>query len=372
MTTKLVVFGEYLGYRHGGAEKSMHSLLSCFKNVDIEIISPYDITHEPDNIECEHIAINRVKMVHLNQFQYIKYFINSIIYRISTKRLLSDLLFAQGMEAPMAINHAKTKTVYFIRNERNLNIYRCYENNIYKIVKFIIRYIIELPFILFYFFENNRAIRKAGLVVSNSQYIREKVLKVFGRDSIVIYPSIEFYDYNEDGQDKIRKYIMMIGDDESKGIKTFVEIAKRMPNLNFMIVGRQYGNIALGNIIYRSYVNNHKELYGEAKILLVPSIWEEAFGRVSIEAQSFGVPSVVSRRGGLPETVASDEYIVDKYLDPAEWVKKINFVLNNYTAHSKKARSHSKEFSLDKQVSVFTTEIYKLTNIMISTFCHMR
>jgi glycosyltransferase involved in cell wall biosynthesis len=45
------------------------------------------------------------------------------------------------------------------------------------------------------------------------------------------------------------------------------------------------------------------KIYGECKILLVPSVWEEAYGRVVTEAQISGIPVVASDRGGLPEAV---------------------------------------------------------------------
>jgi len=44
-------------------------------------------------------------------------------------------------------------------------------------------------------------------------------------------------------------------------------------------------------------------LFRAIDLLVVPSLWDEPFGRVSIEAQAFGVPSIVSDRGGLPMTI---------------------------------------------------------------------
>jgi glycosyltransferase involved in cell wall biosynthesis len=41
-------------------------------------------------------------------------------------------------------------------------------------------------------------------------------------------------------------------------------------------------------------------------ILIVPSIWNEPFGRTVIEAFSKGIPVIASNRGGLPELVSSE------------------------------------------------------------------
>lgn len=51
---------------------------------------------------------------------------------------------------------------------------------------------------------------------------------------------------------------------------------------------------------------SHDELQtrmGEADVVVVPSIWQEPFGRVALEALLAGTPVVCSDRGGLPEIV---------------------------------------------------------------------
>ncbi len=49
------------------------------------------------------------------------------------------------------------------------------------------------------------------------------------------------------------------------------------------------------------------ELIGQIDVLLVPSLWGEAFGRVAIEAASAGIPSMVSAKGALPELIEVGE-----------------------------------------------------------------
>jgi glycosyltransferase involved in cell wall biosynthesis len=39
-------------------------------------------------------------------------------------------------------------------------------------------------------------------------------------------------------------------------------------------------------------------------VVVVPSVWQEPFGRVALEALMHGTPVVASRRGGLPEIVS--------------------------------------------------------------------
>lgn len=42
--------------------------------------------------------------------------------------------------------------------------------------------------------------------------------------------------------------------------------------------------------------------YRQADFVIVPSVWLEALGMVSVEARMYGLPVIYSRRGGLPET----------------------------------------------------------------------
>ena len=46
------------------------------------------------------------------------------------------------------------------------------------------------------------------------------------------------------------------------------------------------------------------DFFALTKILLVPSLFPEPFGRVAAEALINGIPPLVSDRGALPETVA--------------------------------------------------------------------
>ncbi len=45
------------------------------------------------------------------------------------------------------------------------------------------------------------------------------------------------------------------------------------------------------------------QIYGRIDVLVVPSLWDEPFGRIVIEAYMHGVPVIATDRGGLPELV---------------------------------------------------------------------
>jgi len=50
--------------------------------------------------------------------------------------------------------------------------------------------------------------------------------------------------------------------------------------------------------------NPYEELLSKVRLLVVPSVWEEPFGRIPIEAAQYGLPCVVADIGGLPESAS--------------------------------------------------------------------
>ena len=66
-----------------------------------------------------------------------------------------------------------------------------------------------------------------------------------------------------------------------------------------------------------------KTVYGRTKILLAPSKWEEAWGRVASEAHCSGIPVVGSRRGGLPEAIGEGGVVLDYDAPLDDWVGAI-------------------------------------------------
>lgn len=65
-----------------------------------------------------------------------------------------------------------------------------------------------------------------------------------------------------------------------------------------------------------------RELYAQAKCLLMPLMWEEPFGLVMPEAMACGTPVIAFRRGSAPELIRQAEtgFIVDSVEEMAEAV----------------------------------------------------
>jgi len=59
--------------------------------------------------------------------------------------------------------------------------------------------------------------------------------------------------------------------------------------------------------------HSQESIYNTITHLIVPSLWNEPFGRIVPEANSYGIPVLVSNRGGLPELIKEGRngYIFD-------------------------------------------------------------
>ena len=96
---------------------------------------------------------------------------------------------------------------------------------------------------------------------------------------------------------------------EAKGAHLLPKLARKMPNVNFVVVGdgplRGLFEGGLNNLHYRGHVPHEKvkHYFRAADILLVPSLWHEPFGRVVVEGQMNSTPVIASRVGGVPELI---------------------------------------------------------------------
>ena len=68
------------------------------------------------------------------------------------------------------------------------------------------------------------------------------------------------------------------------------------------------------------------KVYGEMDLLVVPSIWQETFSLVTLEALSYGVPVLVSKNVGAKDVVREyDDYFIYNTVDELE--QKIRYLI---------------------------------------------
>ncbi len=149
----------------------------------------------------------------------------------------------------------------------------------------------------------------------------------------VIYPSV-------DAKKKISKkkdYITFIGKlNESKGYdlyaKSIIKILNEFPKWKAFSVGdedRRKIFINHKNHYELGFLSHKKvlDLLDKTSISVVPSKWEEPFGRTALESTSRGCATIISNRGGLVETTS--EAIILKNLDIDNLYRSIRYLIKN-------------------------------------------
>ncbi len=368
----LIVFGEHLCYRAGGAETSTYLLTSRLaESASLSIVAVTGVSgrYERMMARIPYEDLVELPMTSLNvRLPFLEYAMNEPTVAAYMRKASAGILFANGMAAPMAINAFDGPSVYFIHDEMSLNVYRTYETRAAKRIKFGVRRQIDLPFMLRYRSENLKAMRAAKLVVSNSRYVARRAMETLGVDSVVVYPQVDVTSLasKEMPPPGERPFIMMVGDQEVKGAGTFRRIAEAMPDCEFMAVGRGYDESKVGNVTYRGFVPDILTYYRQARLVLLPSTWEEGFGMVSVEASALGIPTIVSDRGGLPETVPDAGAVVADYRNASSWAEAIRAVLADYEARSTAARDHARQFDGRLQTQLLVERVREVTGVDLS------
>lgn len=140
------------------------------------------------------------------------------------------------------------------------------------------------------------ALRKADLIIANSRWMQLFLNERHQLKSEVVYPFINFEDYNNIKSNTKQKYITMNQMSYAKGADVFLKVAKSMPTEKFKLVGNQgwMPPVDIPSNVTLEKFQEPEKMYGEAWLWMNPARWEEPFGRTVIEAQLAQVPVLTS------------------------------------------------------------------------------
>lgn len=207
--------------------------------------------------------------------------------------------------------------------------------------------------------EELRAIVEMGCtLVASSHFLAGKALAATGQRAHVVHPPMNlFFDTQGDPEG----FVTLINAHKVKGLETFLEVARRLPQVRFLLqeswklkddalASLQARLADLPNVTFRHRVSDMRQVYRQTRLLLAPSVWEEGFGMVAVEAQSCAIPVIASVRGGLPESVGDGGLLIKDYRNVDAWVAALRSVLGSpdrYAGLSAKALAHarSEDFS---------------------------
>lgn len=212
------------------------------------------------------------------------------------------------------------------------------------------------------FKKNKEVLKKNKLIgfVANSEFTAKKLRDFANVNAVVIPPLIdpEKYLVHDKGN-----AVVHIGLAAAKGVETSFQLAQKRPDIPFIFLEswplpnkefRKYQLRAeqMPNVTVARRKSDMREVYRLCKILLVPSLWDEAWGRVVTEAQLSGIPVIASGRGGLPESVGRGGIIVPPDSEIDEWEKGLSRLWDDKDEYLKlsfeaKSRSYDKDISKD-------------------------
>ena len=331
------------------------------KNLNIATVLPYK-----ENYSLEKASAASLWVAEFNKNSKFKY--NNIIYGFTksknylTKNYVNIPLKSIYSKFKSSTNEYSQKLINQI-NSKNFDIVEIHNR---PLILFNLVKNINARFI-FYFhndplsMKGSKKVSERLLILKNTEkiiFVSEWVKRRFFIDidkklttkAEVIYPSV-----NKIQKIKKDKTITFVGRlNYSKGYdifsKAIIKILDEFP---------QWKAISVGDEDRRSiYINHprHKELgflnhkktlniFNKSEIAVVPSRWQEPFGRTALEASSCGCATIISNRGGLIETTNNaiilkkiDEHDLYKNLKRLikdnKFRKKIQKLSRNNTLHS--------------------------------------
>ena len=314
------------------------------KNLNIATILPYKENYTFSKASAASLWVSEF-------FKKSKYKKNNIIYGHTKSK---DFLSINYKNINLKNLKSKFKST---TNEYAEKLIRELKNNIFDIVEIhnrpqlLFKLINKINSKFIFYFHNDplsmkgsKSVKERLMILENvekiifvSEWVRKRFFlnidqKLQAKTEIV-YPSV-----NKQKKIKKIKNIIFLGRlNYSKGYDVFkdaiIKILNEFP---------QWKAYSLGDEDRRNiYINhrNHEELgflnhkktlniLNRSEIAVVPSRWEEPFGRTSLEATSRGCATIISNRGGLTET--TDSAIILKNLNSNDLYLEIkNLIRNN-------------------------------------------
>ncbi len=194
--------------------------------------------------------------------------------------------------------------------------------------------------------------------IANSAFTAARFEARFGISPAVIPPIFRADLYRTRGKGR---HVTFINPVPCKGLDVALAIAGLCPDIPFLFVRgwplstKAEADLlsrlaALPNVRLVARTIDMASIYEQTRILLVPSQWEETWGRVASEAQFSGIPVLSSDSGGLPEAVGPGGSIVKRDAPFAIWAGQLRLLWNSPAVYQRKreaAFAHAARPELD-------------------------
>lgn len=123
--------------------------------------------------------------------------------------------------------------------------------------------------------------------------------------------------------------LLMVNPVPAKGAELMHRLVELLPDRRFTLVTGWWDTAdefaRHPNVTYLPRTYDMDDLYSRHRLLLVPSVVEDAFPRVIVEAALAGLPALGSSRGGIPEAIGDQARIAHPH-DHSAWTSLIRLL----------------------------------------------
>jgi glycosyltransferase involved in cell wall biosynthesis len=178
--------------------------------------------------------------------------------------------------------------------------------------------------------------------VFNSKSLLESRPDLDKEQTHIFIPIVDYRAYSIEEEKRTPKYVTLSNVNENKGGSLLIQLAKALPDMEFVgVIGGYRSQLTGGgipNLKYIQHTTEIKDVYAQTWVQIMPSK-EETWGRTAVEAMSSGIPVIVAPTPGLREC-CSDAAIYCDRADLASWVTTLRKLKDDkefYNAQSRKS-----------------------------------
>lgn len=181
--------------------------------------------------------------------------------------------------------------------------------------------------------------------IANSQFTAEEVRKEFAISCHIMQPYTVLDKYI---CKRVPRFVTMINPISAKGLDVVISAAESRPDIPFLLV-KSWGypglyeeaeriTKSIKNITLHKSVTDMRKVYRSTKVLLMPSIVQEAWGRTAVEAQMNGIPVIARRIGGLPEAVGRGGILLPPAAPSSAWISALSQLWDSDAAYQEASK----------------------------------